>query len=217
MKLVLRVTNGKVAAGTPQFLILFKPGVGRCCPGASVRLATVEPSPHLSPQPHLRQADWYPSRQTCGRGCPTSRPHEQKPTGTEIPADALQTALDFAEAQNSVALLVIHRDELVLEQYWQDHPPHGLVNSMSMVKSLLALLIGIAIEEGHIQSIAEPVRTYLPEWAGDPRGDITLADLLYMQSGLENDDHIDTIGSDLVQLYMGSNANKTTFRYTPGG
>jgi len=190
----------------PRSLILFSLVLVGAA-GASVDWRLLSRPLTYPPNP-ITAADWYRPRQTVAG---VARPQPlNKASGTEIPADALQTALDFAEAQNSVALLVIHRDELVLEQYWQDHPPHGLVNSMSMVKSLLALLIGIAIEEGHIQSIAEPVRTYLPEWAGDPRGDITLADLLYMQSGLENDDHIDTIGSDLVQLYMGSNANKTT-------
>ncbi len=162
--------------------------------------------PLTYPPNPITTADWYRPRQTVA-GVDSPQPLTQA-SATEIPAEALQTALDFAEAQNSVALLVIHRDELVLEQYWQGHPPDGLVNSMSMVKSLLALLIGIAIEEGHIQSLEDSVSTYLPEWADDPRGDITLADLLYMQSGLENDNRVDTIRSDLVQLYMGSNANK---------
>nr|WP_278002551.1 serine hydrolase [Nodosilinea sp. FACHB-13] len=116
--------------------------------------------------------------------------------------------MEFAEEQNSVALLVMHRDRLVLEQYWQGHQASDPVNSMSMVKTLLALLIGVAIDEGHIGSIQDPVSTYLSEWADDPRGDITLVDLLYMQSGLRNDNRIDTLRSDLVQLYGGSNTQK---------
>jgi CubicO group peptidase (beta-lactamase class C family) len=119
-----------------------------------------------------------------------------------------------------VALLVMHRDRLVLEQYWQGHQASDPVNSMSMVKTLLALLIGVAIDEGHIGSIQDPVSLYLPEWANDPRGDITLADLLYMQSGLRNDDRTDTLRSDLVQLYGGSDAQKVALRIplegTPG-
>jgi CubicO group peptidase (beta-lactamase class C family) len=162
--------------------------------------------PLTYPQNPITATDWYRPRQTVA-GVASPQPLS-KTSATDIPADALQTALDFAEAQNSVALLVIHRDRLVLEQYWQNHPADGLVNSMSMVKSLLALLIGIAIEEGHIQSVDDPVKTYIPEWANDARGDITLADLLYMQSGLKNDERIDTIRSDLVQLYMGSDADK---------
>jgi len=162
--------------------------------------------PLTYPPNPITAANWYRPRQTVA-GVASSRSLNQIPT-TEISSVALQAALDFAEAQNSVALLVLHRDQLVLEQYWQGHPPDGLVNSMSMVKTLLALLIGIAIEEGHIQSVDDPVKNYIPEWANDSRGDITLADLLYMQSGLKNDERINTIRSDLVQLYMGSDVDK---------
>lgn len=163
--------------------------------------------PLTYPPNPITAADWYQPRQAVA-GVDAPQALKRRAT-TDIPPDALQTALDFAAAQNSIALLVIHRDELILEQYWQDYGPDSLVNSMSMVKTILALLIGIAIEEGHIQSVDDPVKDYIPEWAHDPRGDITLEDLLYMQSGLKNDERIDTIRSDLVQLYMGSNANKT--------
>ena len=190
----------------PRSLILFSLVlVGAAGAAVDWRLLS---RPLTYPPNPITAADWYRPRQTVA-GVAAPRPFNQA-TNTEIPADALQQAIDFAASQNSVALLVIHRDRLVLEQYWQDHSPNGVVNSMSMVKSLLALLVGIAIEEGHIQAVDDPVKNYIAEWVNDPRGDITLADLLYMQSGLENDNRIDTIRSDLVQLYMGSNANKTS-------
>ncbi|MBE9111726.1 serine hydrolase [Nodosilinea sp. LEGE 07298] len=159
------------------------------------------------PDRPITSPDWYqPQQKVTGVG-PQSPPLAKAET-TEIPPASLQTALEFAEAQNSVALLVMHRDRLVLEQYWQGHQAADLVNSMSMVKTLLALLIGVAIDEGHLTSIQEPVSTYLPEWANDPRSDITIADLLYMQSGLRNDDRTDTLRSDLVKLYGGSDTQK---------
>lgn len=159
------------------------------------------------PDTPITSADWYQPRQLVPGVGPQAPPLAKAET-TEIPPAALQTALDFAEEQNSVALLVMHRDRLVVEQYWQGHQASDPVNSMSMVKTLLALLIGVAIDEGHIGSIQDPVGNYLTEWADDPRGDITLADLLYMQSGLRNDDRTDTLRSDLVQLYGGSNVQK---------
>jgi CubicO group peptidase (beta-lactamase class C family) len=159
------------------------------------------------PDTPITSADWYQPRQIVP-GVGPQAPPLMKAETTEIPPEALQTALDFAEEQNSVALLVMHRDRLVLEQYWQGHRASDPVNSMSMVKTLLALLIGVAIDEGHISSLQDSVGTYISEWADDPRGDITLADLLYMQSGLRNDNRIDTLRSDLVQLYGGSNTQK---------
>ena len=55
-----------------------------------------------------------------------------------------------------------------------------------MAKSFLSTLVGIAIDEGLIGSVADPVTDYLPELAErDPRFErITLRDLLTMSSGL---------------------------------
>jgi CubicO group peptidase (beta-lactamase class C family) len=155
----------------------------------------------------ITATDWYrPLQPVVGMG--SAGAAMPPATDSQISPVALQTALDFAAAQNSVALLVMHRDQLVLEQYWQGQTATGRVNSMSMVKTLLTLLIGIAIDEGHIQSIQDPLSQYLPEWADDPRGALTLEDLLYMQSGIRNDNRTDTIASDLVQLYIGSDVQK---------
>ncbi|NJL49312.1 MAG: serine hydrolase [Leptolyngbyaceae cyanobacterium SM2_5_2] len=160
------------------------------------------------PDNPVTAADWYRPRQTVLGASSQPKPLLAAPS-SDIPPAVLKQVLEFAEAQNSVALLVMHRDQLVLERYWQGHGPESRVNSMSMVKTLLALLIGIAIDEGYIQSINEPVSHYLNAWAKDPRGQLTLADLLYMQSGLRNDDRTDTLKSDLVQLYGGSNVRQT--------
>ena len=54
-----------------------------------------------------------------------------------------------------------------------------------MHKSIVALLLGIAIDEGHIAGIDDPLAKYLPEWRDDPRERITLRHALQMNSGLE--------------------------------
>ncbi|MEO1067813.1 MAG: serine hydrolase domain-containing protein, partial [Cyanobacteria bacterium J06638_6] len=159
------------------------------------------------PDRPITAAAWYRPQALVAGVDPQAPPLALAAT-TEISPAALQTALAFAEAQNSVALLVMHRDRLVVEQYWQGHQASDPVNSMSMVKTLLALMIGVAIDEGSIGSIQDSVGTYIAEWADDPRGSITLADLLYMQSGLHTDDRTDTLRSDLVKLYGGSDVQK---------
>jgi CubicO group peptidase (beta-lactamase class C family) len=160
------------------------------------------------PDRPITAAAWYRPQQLVPGVGPQAPPLVKAET-TEIPPQAsLQTALEFAEAQNSVALLVMHRDRLVVEQYWQGHQASDPINSMSMVKTLLALMIGVAIDEGSIGSMQDSVGTYLAEWADDPRGEMALSDLLYMQSGLVNDSRTDTLRSDLVKLYGGSDAQK---------
>ena len=112
----------------------------------------------------------------------------------------------YAESADSSALLVMHQGELVFEQYWQGFEPSSTFNSMSMSKTITALLIGIAIDEGKIQSELERVANYIPEWHSN-RAQITVEDLLYMQSGLQNWDNANNPASDLVQMYAGKDAD----------
>lgn len=148
------------------------------------------------PDNPITNVDWYqPGEKVAGN--PAELP---KAKSNLIDRTSLAEINAYAQTANSSALLVIHRGKLVWEQYWQGFTPTSTSNSMSMSKTIVALLIGIAIEEGQIKSELEPVANYIPEWRGD-RGKITLQDLLYMQSGLRNQDSQNNPTSDLVQMY----------------
>ncbi|MFT7288568.1 MAG: CubicO group peptidase (beta-lactamase class C family) [Halieaceae bacterium] len=54
-----------------------------------------------------------------------------------------------------------------------------------MHKSVVALLVAAAIADGAIGSADDPIGDYLPAWRNDPRGAISLRDVLTMTSGLE--------------------------------
>ena len=127
-------------------------------------------------------------------------------------AEALQQVSEYAATRNSTGLIVMHRDAIVLEQYWQGYDQTSRFNAMSMSKSLVGLLIGQAIAEGSITSLDEVAANYLPEWRRDERNQITLKDLIYMQSGLRNEDSTSSPLSDLVQLYVGSTVEKTALK-----
>ena len=60
-----------------------------------------------------------------------------------------------------------------------------LTQSQSMHKSVLPILIRAAIKDNHIGSPADPIGLYIDEWRNDPRGQITIFDLMIMSSGLE--------------------------------
>lgn len=105
-----------------------------------------------------------------------------------IAPTALAAAEAWAKAQNSTALLVARDGKLVFEQYWQGSGRDTRLNPQSMSKTVTALLVGTAIERGEIASVDDTIGTYLPEWAGDPRGAITVRHLLWMASGLEQGD-----------------------------
>jgi CubicO group peptidase (beta-lactamase class C family) len=107
---------------------------------------------------------------------------------------------------NSSALLVLHRGQIILERYWQDHGPDKWSNSASMAKTLTALLIGIAIAEGHIPTVDEPAATFLPKWARDARRKITLRHLIQMHSGLRPMGDYQDPFTDACYLALGTDA-----------
>lgn len=137
---------------------------------------------------------------------------EADPAEAPVSPEALAAVSAYAARRNSTGLLVLHQGQIIWEEYWQGYGPDSRFNAMSMAKTVVALLVGIAIAEGHIDSVQDPVARYLPEWGRDERAAITLADLLYMQSGLRNEDRTDSPFSDLVQMYVGSQVNRTALR-----
>lgn len=157
------------------------------------------------PEAPVTAADWYtpmlPIDGTEGAELPTAQARTIAPV-------ALEQAAAFAKARQSVGLLVLHQGQVVAEHYWGGHTAASTTNSMSMMKTVVALLVGIAIEEGHIGAVTDTVAQYIPEWAEDDRRHITLEHLLYMTSGLRNDDRESWLWSDLVQMYMGIDVNE---------
>lgn len=85
----------------------------------------------------------------------------------------------------SHALLVWQGNALQLEHYYPGHSATSITPTQSMHKSVLALLVGIAIDQGLIRSVDEPAATYLPEWAGDERAKITIRQMLQQASGID--------------------------------
>jgi CubicO group peptidase (beta-lactamase class C family) len=94
-----------------------------------------------------------------------------------------------AELPELRSLLVSWRGGLVAEYYGTGVRPGSLANVKSASKSVIAALVGIAIERRMIRTVDEPIATYFPELAKDPdprKRAITVEDLLTMRSGLQS-------------------------------
>ena len=155
------------------------------------------------PEDPITNVNWYQPLETV-----SGNPNDlTKETPSFMAQDTLNQIADYAETSNSSALLVLHEGKIILEKYWQEFTPSSTFNAMSMSKTIMALLIGIAIATGEIQSELDPVANYIPEWAEDERGKITLQDLLYMQSGLRNQDNTDNPTSDKIKMFAGTDVD----------
>lgn len=100
-------------------------------------------------------------------------------------AVGFDAVIDYAAQQQSYSLLIWHDGALVLEHYFEPYDAELRPESASMHKSVLGLVVAAAIDDGFIASVDDGVGKYLAEWSDDPRGDITLRQLLTMSSGLK--------------------------------
>ncbi len=103
---------------------------------------------------------------------------------TSIPAAALEAMSAWAEARQSNALIVIHKGVVQLERYWHDTRPETILNGRAITRSMPPMLLGFAVADGRL-NLDDKIGKYLPEWAGDRRGDITVRQLAQHISGLE--------------------------------
>eukprot|EP00903_Cladosiphon_okamuranus_P004333 g4331.t1 len=115
--------------------------------------------------------------------------HEYLPlaaTGEQtISAEALEDAKSFAAERNSNALLVWHRDQLLVREHFGETTPETLIVGKSMAKMVVSVVIGRAIEDGYIRDLDEPAANYVTEWQGTDKEKITLRHLLHMAAGFE--------------------------------
>jgi len=110
----------------------------------------------------------------------------------------------FMETNGTQAFIVIQDGKILYENYYNDTQRDSIVTSFSVAKSFDSALIGKAIEEGYINSVDDPITTYIPELAErDPKfNEITIRHLLLMASGLE---YIEMRHLAQNQLRMGEN------------
>jgi CubicO group peptidase (beta-lactamase class C family) len=114
---------------------------------------------------------------------------------------------EFLRASDTLAFLVVHDDRLVYERYLGGAGRQARQTSFSVAKSFVSTLVGIAIGEGSIDSVSEPVTDYVPELLErDPRFErITLRDLLTMSSGIRYEEHsLPLPWGDDVNTYYGT-------------
>ncbi len=129
--------------------------------------------------------------------------------------DSLHTEI---EKYNPAALTVIKNNELIYEEYWDDYNENSQTNSFSMAKSYTSLLIGIAIQEGHINSVDDPAANYLDQYKDNP--ELTIKDLLTMSSGINFDESYNSPFGHMAKAYYGTDLKTLNQEYqvtsTPG-
>ena len=163
------------------------------------------------------------------RTIPTGDEASPLPAGAEIalvpPSGGSRSFDGFLRETDTLAFLVVDDDEVVYERYLGGADREDRQTSFSVAKSFLSTLVGIAIDEGLIAGVDEPVTNYVPELAErDPRFErVTLRHLLTMTSGLRYEERsLPLPWGDDVNTYYGTDLRDLALSDTeivgpPGG
>ncbi|WP_211241322.1 serine hydrolase domain-containing protein [Pseudonocardia spinosispora] len=128
----------------------------------------------------------------------SSRPHTW-PEGEQIALPptyefdgTTRSTEDFLADTDTAALLVLVDGVIRHEHYALTGGPNVHWLSMSVAKSVISALVGIAIDEGDIKNVDEPISSYVPVKPGSAYDGVSIRDLLRMSSGARwNEDYSD--------------------------
>lgn len=105
----------------------------------------------------------------------------------------------YMAANRVSGLLVLKDGKILLERYGLGRKPTDRWTSFSVAKSVTSTLVGAAIQDGKIKSLASPVTDYIPELKGSAYEGVTVRQMLMMSSGVQwNEDYADP-KSDVAQ------------------
>lgn len=122
---------------------------------------------------------------TVKAGTPTLLPKAQAPAPITYEFQGKPSTLkDYLGRRRVTSLLILQDGVIQHEHYQYDRNDRHRFNSASMGKSILGLLVGLAIEDGAIRSVDDPIIGYLPQLRGTAMERLTVKHLLTMSTGL---------------------------------
>ncbi len=110
----------------------------------------------------------------------------------------------------TVAFVVVQHDSLLYESYWDGYSNKSLSNSFSMAKSIIGLLVGIAIDEGKIKSVDQKIGDFISEFKTPSFKEISIKNLLTMSAGFDCDESYSSLFNITTEAYYGDNLHALT-------
>ncbi len=113
---------------------------------------------------------------------------------------ASRSIADFVKRTDTTGLLILKGDEVLFEGYYQGADSQDLFMSFSAGKSFVSTLVGIALGEGKIKNLDDPIITYLPELKGSAYEAATIKQVLQMSSGTSYTEEYEDKDSDIARF-----------------
>jgi CubicO group peptidase (beta-lactamase class C family) len=126
---------------------------------------------------------YYQPRELVPGGNEPPAPYES-PASQSLDIGALEAAAHYAGSHHSRALIISRHGYRVFERYWLGSGFDTPIESGALGRVVAALLAGNAIYDRHIGWPDAPIGLFITEWREDPRGSISVRNLLQSASGL---------------------------------
>lgn len=150
----------------------------------------------------------------------------QKGLTTEPMWKGITTLKSYMDDNHVKGVLVLKDGKIRLERYADGVDAATLWTSFSVAKSVSSMLVGVALKEGAIENLNDPLEKYIPELQGQDYGKVTVEQLLTMASGIDWNEDYEDPNSDVAQMYLkpceGNEAHILTYMkpmksaHTPG-
>lgn len=100
-------------------------------------------------------------------------------------------ANEFLERTYTNALLIMKNGRIVSETYRNNTSPRSRFMGWSMTKSITSVLVGCALEDGHIDSLDTPISDYIGELKGGGYDGVSIRQVMQMRSGVDYEERYD--------------------------
>lgn len=130
---------------------------------------------------------------------------EADTTGVALPltyeyAGATRNVRQFLEETDTSGLIVLRDGRVMHEEYALGSSPETRWISWSVAKSVVSAMVGIALNDGLIESVSDPITRYVPELAGSAYDGVAIEDILEMSSGARWDEGYGEWTSDITRF-----------------
>ena len=122
------------------------------------------------------------------------------PLVTDKPLILMPDIETFMATNRMAGLIVLQNGKIRAEHYALGFKPDERWSTFSVAKSITSTLIGAAIRDGYIKSLADPVTRYIPELSGSAYEGVTVQQLLTMTSGVKWSENYSSPSSEVARF-----------------
>lgn len=169
---------------------------------AFYRMASYYDLDHIT-ENYRRTQDFFDTTTIHASGTPSLFLYDRQPiTDTYVYNGEERSISALMEETGTTGLLVARDDTILFEEYYQGETADDRHIQFSVTKSFISALFGIALDEGLIDSIDDPVTKYLPEMKGTGYDGSTLKHVLTMSTGIRFTEDYGDLTSDVNRMSM---------------